>query len=72
MIGYILTNNQYTEIQGIFYTEYQFFNCVQDIDGIWYLFLSDEDKIEVAATQYSYILNLPTGQYIPPPPPFES
>jgi hypothetical protein len=69
MIGYILTNNEYTQIQGVFYTDYQFFNCIQDINGVWYLLLSDEDKIEVAATQYDWVLNLPTGQYIPPPPP---
>jgi hypothetical protein len=69
MIGYILTNQQYNNIQGVYYSEYQFFNCVQDINGIWFLFLSDEDKTEVAATQYAYILNLPTGQYTPPIPP---
>jgi hypothetical protein len=71
MIGYILTNNQYTDIQGVYYTEYQFFNCVRDINNVWYLILSDQDKIEVAATQYNWVLNLPTGEYIPPlPPPF--
>jgi hypothetical protein len=69
MIGYILTNQQYIDLQGQYYTEYQFFNCVQDINNVWYLLLSDEDKIEVAASQYSYILNLPSGQYTPPPPP---
>jgi hypothetical protein len=69
MIGYILTNTEYGQIQGVFYTDFQFFNCVQDINDVWYLLLSDEDKIEVAASQYSYILNLPSGQYTPPPPP---
>jgi hypothetical protein len=69
MIGYILTNTEYNQIQGVFYTEFQFFNCVQDINNIWYLLLSDEDKIAVEFSQYSYILNLPTSQYIPPPPP---
>ena len=71
MIGYILTNEEYTEIQGQYYTEYQFFNCVQDINGVWFLFLSEEDKPEVLASEYSWVLNLPTGEYIPPlPPPF--
>ena len=69
MIGYILTNDEYNQIQGVFYTQFQFFNCVQDINNIWYLLLSDEDKIAVESSQYSYILNLPTGQYTPPPPP---
>lgn len=73
MIGYILTNNEYTQIQGVYYTEYQFFNCVLDINNVYYLLLSDEDKIEVAASQYDWVLNLPTGTYTPlPPPPFGS
>jgi hypothetical protein len=71
MLGYILTNNQYTDIQGVYYTEYQFFNCVLDINNVWYLILSDQDKIEVAASQYDWVLNLPTGEYTSPPqPPF--
>jgi hypothetical protein len=71
MIGYILTTEQYTDIQGKYYTEYQFFNCVQDINDIWFLFLSEEDKPEVAASEYAWTLNLPEGEYTPPPaPPF--
>jgi hypothetical protein len=71
MIGYIITTAQYNDIQGQFYTEYQFFHCVKDINEIWYLILSEEDKPEVAASQYAWVLNLPTGEYIPPPrPPF--
>lgn len=69
MKGYILTNNEYTQIQGVYYTEYQFFNCVQDINGVWFLFLSDEDKTEVALTQYDWVLDLPEGEYTPPPTP---
>ena len=69
MIGYILTNEEYTQVQGQYYTEYQFFNCVQDINGVWFLFLSDEDKAEVAASQYAWVLDLPEAEYIPPPPP---
>jgi hypothetical protein len=71
MIGYILTTAQYNDIQGQFYTEYQFFNCVKDINNIWFLLLSEEDKTIVATTQYDWVLNLPTGEYIAPPrPPF--
>jgi hypothetical protein len=69
MIGYILTTQQYNQIQGQYYTPYQFFNCVQDIDNVWFLFLSDEDKLEVQATEYAWLLELPEGEYIPPPPP---
>jgi len=69
MIGYILTNEQYTQVQGQYYTEYQFFNCVQDINGVWFLFLSDEDKQVVANTEWAWVLDLPEAEYIPPPPP---
>ena len=69
MIGYILTNEQYTQVQGQYYTEYQFFNCVLSIDNVWFLFLSDEDKPEVLASPYAWVLDLPEAEYIPPPPP---
>ena len=69
MIGYILTQDQYTQVQGQYYTEYQFFNCVADINGVWFLFLSDEDKQVVATTEWAWILDLPEAEYIPPPPP---
>jgi hypothetical protein len=71
MIGYILTVDEKDQIQGQYYTEYQFFNCVQDIDDVWYLMLSDEDEPEVEASQYAWVLDLPEGEYTPPlPPPF--
>jgi hypothetical protein len=69
MIGYILTPEQYNEVQGQFYTPYEFFNCVQDINGVWYLFLSDQDKTQVTGTEYAWLLQCPTGEYTPPPPP---
>jgi hypothetical protein len=71
MIGYILTPEEKDQVQGQYYTEYQFLNCVQDIDGVWYLMLTDEDKPEVEASQYAWVLDLPEGEYTPPiPPPF--
>ena len=69
MIGYTLTPEQKDLIQGQYYAPYQFFNCVQDINGVWFLFLSDEDKPEVEATEYAWVLDLPEAEYIPPPPP---
>ena len=68
-IGYTLTESEYTQVQGQYYTEYQFFNCVQDINGVWFLFLSDEDKQVVATTEWAWVLDLPEAEYIPPPPP---
>jgi hypothetical protein len=71
MKGYQLTIEQKESIQGVYYSQYQFFNCVQDINSTWFLFLSNEDKIEVSNTEFSWILNLTQSEYVPPtPPPF--
>jgi hypothetical protein len=69
MIGYILTPQQYTQVQGQFYTPYEFFNCVQDINGTWFLFLSTQDKETILSTPYMWLFDLPQAEYIPPPPP---
>jgi hypothetical protein len=69
MIGYILTQENYDQVQGQFYTPYEFFNCVQDINDVWFLFLSDQDKAQIEGTEWSFILDLPTGEYIPKPAP---
>jgi len=69
MIGYILTPEIYEQIQGQYYSSSQFFNCVQDINNIWFLFLSNQDKEEISQTQWAWVLDLPQGEYLPPPPP---
>ena len=68
MIGYILTVEQKEEIQGVFFTDNIFFNCVQDINETWFLFLSEQD-IEILPQEFQYLLQLPTGEYVPPLPP---
>lgn len=68
MIGYILTIEQKEAIQGVFFATDVFFNCVQDINDIWFLFLSEQDK-EILPQEYQYLLNLPQGEYTPPPSP---
>jgi hypothetical protein len=68
MIGYILTVEQKQEIKGVFFTDNIFFNCVQDINGTWFLFLSHQD-IEILPQEFQYLLTLPTGEYVPPLPP---
>ena len=68
MIGYILTPQQKEEIQGVFFTDNIFFNCVQDINETWFLFLSQQD-IEILPQEFQYLLSLPTGEYVPPLPP---
>ena len=69
MIGYILTPEQKEQVQGQFYAPYEFFNCVADINGVWFLFLSEQDIPLVQSSQYAWTLTLPQGEYTPPPPP---
>lgn len=66
MIGYKLTIEQKEAIQGQFYNENCFFNCVQDINGDWFLFLSQSDKNEIESTDYSYLLSLQEFEYVAP------
>jgi len=71
MEGRIVTNQTVNELQGVFIDADTFFNFVQDIDGKYFLFLSEQDAIDVANTQYAYLLEIPLSPYTPPPtPPF--
>lgn len=66
MVAYKLTLEQKNTIQGQFYNENCFFNCVQDINDDWFLFLSESDKIEISNTQYAYLLNIQEFEYVAP------
>lgn len=66
MVGIKLTIEQKEAIQGQLYNENCFFNCVQDINGDWFLFLSDSDKSEIANTEYAYLLNIQEFEYVAP------
>lgn len=66
MIGYILTIEQKDLIQGKEFAPYQEFNCVQDINQVWFTFLTDDDKRAIIGTQYEWLLACPQGEYIPP------
>ena len=71
MKGYQLTIEQKKSIQGVEYTPYQFFNCVQDINNVWFTFLSDSDIVAITDSEWSWILKCPLVEYVPPtPPPF--
>jgi len=71
MLGYKLSEEQYEQIQGQFYAPYEFFNCVQDINDVWFLFLSQQDKEYILNTSWNWLLILPEGEYTPKPaPPF--
>ena len=69
MIGYILTQEQRDSIQGKVFASCKFFHCVQDINDVWFLFLTAEDEAEVAVTEYAWLLECTQGEYTPPPPP---
>ena len=71
MIGYILTTEQYEQVQWQYFATDIFFNCVADINGVWFLFLSEQDIPLVESSKYAWVLTLPQGEYTPPPaPPF--
>ena len=63
MIGYKLTIEQKEAIQGVFFTNDTFFNCVQDINNEWFLFLSEDDISNIG--EYAYLLDIPLTEYQP-------
>jgi hypothetical protein len=67
MIGYILTEEQYQEIQGQEFAPFECFNCVEDINDVWFNFVSDQQISQVESSQYAWVLTLPQGEYIPKP-----
>jgi len=68
MKGYQLTIKQKESIQGVSYAPYQFFNCVQDINQVWFTFLSESDIITITDSEWSWILECPLVEYVPPIP----
>lgn len=69
MIGYILTEEQKEPIQNQEFAPFERFNCVQDIDGTWFNFVSEQQIPQVEASQYAWVLTLPQAEYTPPPAP---
>jgi PAB1-binding protein PBP1 len=74
MIGYKLTENQKNFVQNKYYSQHQFINCVQDINGIWFTFFTDEDKAIISTMDIAWILECEHIEYIPPIPinPFDN
>ena len=68
MEGRIVTNEQAEQLQGVFIDHDTFFNFVPDINGIYFLFLSEQDEADIAQTEYSPLLQIPLSPYTPPPP----
>ena len=69
MEGRIVTNEQAEQLQGVVIDADTFFNFVQDINGIYFLFLSEQDEADIAQTEYASLLSIPLSPYTPPPTP---
>ena len=65
MKGRIVTNQTAEQLQGVFLDSDTFFNFVQDINDVYFLFLSIDDEESIATTQYAYLLEIPLSPYIP-------
>lgn len=65
MIGYKLNENQKNYIQAKNYAPYQLFNCVQDVNGIWFTFLTEDDKAIIATTDFNWLLECEQEEYTP-------
>lgn len=73
MEGRIVTNQQAQDLQGQFIDSNTFLGFVQDINDVYFLFLSEQDEADVANTQYAYLLEIPLSPFEPKPaPPFPS
>jgi hypothetical protein len=66
MEGRIVTNQTAEELQGVFFDSDTFFNFVQDINEVYFLFLSSSDEVDIASTEYAYLLEIPLSEYVPP------
>ena len=69
MEGRIVSNETAQELQGVFFDSDTFFNFVQDINDVYFLFLSSSDEESIATTEYSYLLEIPLSEFIPKPTP---
>jgi hypothetical protein len=71
MEGRIVTNQTAESLQGVFFDSDTFFNFVQDINDVYFLFLSEQDEADISKTEYAYLLDIPLSPFEPKPsPPF--
>ena len=64
MEGRIVTNETAESLQNVFFDSDTFFNFVQDINDVYFLFLSEQDEANIAPTEYAYLLEIPLSEYI--------
>jgi hypothetical protein len=66
--GRVVIQEVAQQLEGTFIDSDTFFHFVQDINGEWFLILSEQDEIDVAKTEWAYLLDLPLEDYIAPIP----
>lgn len=66
MNGIKLTTTQKEQLQGVYFAENIFFNCVQDINGDWFVFISEDDKLYLRNTDFEWLNNETEVTYVPP------
>ena len=71
MEGRIVTTETAESLQGVFFDNDTFFNFVQDINEVYFLFLSSSDEVDIAPTEYAYLLDIPLSPYVPQPTPLD-
>ena len=64
MEGRIVTTETAESLQGVFFDADTFFNFVQDINDVYFLFLSSSDEVDIAPTEYAYLLDIPLSEYV--------
>lgn len=69
MKGRIVTQETVNELENVFFNSDTFFHFVQDINDLWFLFLTEQDEIDISKTEYAYLLELPLVEFVPKPKP---
>jgi hypothetical protein len=67
MIAYLLTEQQKNEIVGQQFAPNSYFNPIQDDKDNWVIF--EEEVRGCVNEDFMWVENLPTIEYVPPPPP---
>lgn len=62
-----LTIEQKENIQGVFFDEVTFFNCIQDINNNWFIFLSSTDISNLQNSQWQWVVDIPVSPFEPKP-----
>ena len=60
-----LTLEQKDLIEGVFFNTVTFFNCIQDINNDWFIFLSDDDLLNLG--NYQWLKDITLIEFTPKP-----